>query len=154
MARRRPTRTTLRGWTRGLPPLAACFGLMFLFVWLEGQLVRNNTRANDLILQILKVKASIAKLEEQNHHLKRMERMEQEAPSLALTEVSPGQIVTIRGGPRRETAVPTNSEFAERGLALPTRSVVIHLGPSDGVNADTTLQHEVARLDSVQGPPL
>ena len=163
MARRRPTRTTLRGWTRGLTPLAACFGLMFLFVWFEGQLVRNNTRANDLKIEIEVVKASIAKLEEQENRLNSMEQMEQNlndmenmernAPDLLLREAEPGQIVTIKGAHRRAMRTPAHLEFDERRRALPTRSVLLRLGPPDVVSVDTRLDHEVARLDSVQGPP-
>ena len=113
MPRRRPTRTTLRGWTRGLPPMAACFGLMFLFVWLEGQLVRNNTRANDLKIEIREVEASIAKLEEQNYRLKGMERMEQEGPEY-LIEAVPGQIISIQGE-EREPPLPSRSQTAALG---------------------------------------
>ena len=143
--------------------MAACFGLMFLFVWLEGQLIRNNTRANALTVEIDDVKASIAKLEEQEDRLNSMERMEQNlnhmeemehyGPDLLLREAEPGQIVRIRGGDRRESRARTRSEIAGRRSALPTRSVVIPLGPPEGLNGDTTRDREVARLGLEQGAP-
>lgn len=152
MPRRRRTRTTLRGWMRGLPPLGMCFGVMFLFTWLEVERLNNEYRAQELAGEIIGVKAGIAKLQEQSAHLERMERMAQEAPSLSLTEPDPHQIVIIRGGPRRETPTPANSQFAGRTL-LPARSVVFHLGPPDDGNVATTVQHEIARMESDQGPP-
>lgn len=163
MPRRRPTRTTLRGWTRGLLPLAACFGLMFLFVWLQGQLVRNSTRANDLKLEIKEVKASIGKLEERNNRLNSMKRMDQNlndmesmeenAPDLLLREAEPGQVIRIDGAQWLETRRPARSEFAERRSALPTRSVVLRLGTPEVVRVDPRLDREVARMDLEQGPP-
>ncbi len=153
MPRRRPARTTLRGWMRGLPPLGVCFGLMFLFAWLETQRLGNEYRTQELIEEIKEVKAANEKLREKRYRLNRMERMEQEAPSLFLTEADPGQIVIIRGGGQRETPTPVNSQFAQRRLAPPTRSVVFRLEPPDDGNVATTLQHEVARMESDQGPP-
>ncbi len=153
MPRRRPTRTTLRGWTRGLPPMAACFGVMFLFAWLEAQRLDNEYRAQAVTEEILRVKSTIKKLREQRLHLNRMKRMEQEAPDLFLTEADPGQIVIIRGEVRRDTASATKSRIAERTLAPPTRSVVFRLGTPKGGNAVTVLQHEVARMEPDQVPP-
>ena len=153
MSRRRPTRTTLRGWTRGLPPLAACFGVMFLFAWLEGQRLDNEYRAQDLTEEILEVKAKIEKLREQGYHLNRLKRMEKEAPDLFLREADPGQIVIIRGELRVETPASTNSHYAERRPGPSRRSVVLRLGAADGGSVVMRLQLEVARMDLDQGPP-
>lgn len=152
MPRRRPTRTTLRGWTRGLPLLAACFGLMFLFAWLEGQRLDNEYRAHALTEEILEVNSTIQKLRGRRHHLNRMDRMEQEAPDLFLIEANPGQIVIIRGGLRRETLAPTDSRLSERGVLPPTRSVVFRLSAQEAGTAVTPLHDGVARMESDQVP--
>lgn len=153
MAKRRPTRMTLRGWTRGLPPLAACFGLMFLFAWLESQRLDNEYRAQEVTEEILHVKSTIGKLREQQHHLNRMENMEQNAPELSLMEADPGQIVIVRGEARRAAPGVTDSRFAERRLAPPARSVVFRLGAPKGGKAVTVEEHEIARMESEQMPP-
>ena len=99
------------------------------------------------------VKAKIEKLREQGHHLNRMERMEQQAPDLFLMEADPGQIIFLKGDGRQETRTPSNSQFAERTLAPPTRSVVFRLGAPDRGRAATTWQQVVARMDLDRGPP-
>lgn len=144
MSRRRPTRVTLRGWWHSLPFLASGFGLMFLFAWLETERLNNEYRAQELAEEIIKVNASIAKLQEQRYHLKRMERMEQEAPSLFLREANPGQIILIQGE-ERDAPLPSRSQTALREEAVSTRSVVFHLLSSDHGGIDMTLQHEIAK---------
>ena len=153
MPTRRPTRITLRGWTRGLPPLAACFGLMFLFAWLEGQRLDNEYRAQAVTEEILHVKSTIGKLREQRHHLNRMENMEENAPGLSLVEADPGQIVIVKGEARRAAPGATDSRFAERRLAPPARSVVFRLGAPQGGEAVMVQQHEIARMESKKVPP-
>lgn len=144
MPRRRPTRVTLRGWWRSLPFLASGFGLMFLFAWLETERLNNEYRAQDLAEEIIEVNASIAKLQEQRYHLKRMERMEQEAPSLFLREANPGQIVIIQGE-EFDAPLPSRSQTAAREEKVATRSVVFRLVAADHGGVDMTLQHEVAK---------
>lgn len=144
MPKRRPTRATLRGWWHSLPFLASAFGLMFLFSWLETERLANEYRAQDLLVAIKEVKKSSAKLREQRHQLKSMEQLEQKAPSLALIVAEPGQVIIIRGE-AREAAWPSRSRTAASDEAAPTRSVVFHLLPSIHGEADTTLQHEVAK---------
>lgn len=117
---------------------------MFLFAWLETERLNNEYRAQDLAEEIIEVNASIAKLQEQRYHLKRMERMEQEAPSLFLREANPGQIVIIRGE-AREPALPLRSQTAAREEKVTTRSVVFRLVAADHGGVDMTLQHEVAK---------
>jgi len=105
---RRVRRVLAAGAVKWAPFLMLLFFVLFLETWLHTQTLRNGYEVNRINAAIQEVEAHVDQLKSEVATLKRMERIDAEAPNLGLVEPGPNQIVRIHAWRGYET-LPTDT---------------------------------------------
>jgi hypothetical protein len=106
---------------------------LLVFTWLHTQRLKNEYRANELAREIDRVNDRIGDLRGARYDLGRLERMDAEAPELALVEPRPGQVRILKVTAEELASLEADRvEVPERPRV--TRSVVVRV---DGVTPMT-----------------
>lgn len=131
---KRIRRATLRGWWKVLPYLACPTILLMTFAYWEAERLQNQYRRIDLVNTMQELRKEIEYLHDNNRDLTRIEVMDEKAPTWALVEPDPDQIVIVPSGEVEKALSEIQVYRADSVTArLPTRTVLMHLDYAEEV---------------------